>query len=459
MAMMGGRRIPALVVAAALAVPRHCGGQQVQPARPDEARAVVLAAEGVPDLELVYAGLDVTVRRPELSVCDWPIHLFRSADPRAAGVWYGVDPYSRCIVVRTCESNGPDVLGTSFTGDVAAMLPVADMLGIAREYIGHHDRDWKSDEYEAMVSLPGATGNLLEAGGYPKYDPYVAVDFSRRHDDLSHIGIRPRDYVSVLIRSTTGGVWKFMRNALRDVPGWLTGIDQEAASRVAVGAAKTLGVGYAEALTAQRVFQGTPKWEPFYEPCWAVRVGWIREVAAQATREVAWDGALSVLVHAVTAEVLSVDVVPLPGEQVAKVDDERLADFAAVALPGQPWQIDIRGSRAWALIYPRPHVDQAGRLFVPSWFAWLMGVRIEEDEAGFVLRGVRTVRRAKDAARVIDGEAWLPLTAVAAAAEATVDWEPDQRRLHIGPTWPRYQPAPEERSPREIDDGVGELAR
>lgn len=459
MAMMGGRRIPALVVAAALVVPRHCGGQQVQPARPDEARAVVLAAEGVPDLELVYAGLDVVVKRAELQVLPWPLHILRSVDARAGGVWFAVDPWSRRVVARSCERHGPRELGWAPTGDVSDMLTIAEAIGIAQAEFRAREPDVELERYAVSLRLPGLTGDLVERGNYPRYCDYIDVGFTRSEGLPAGLQSPNNDRARVVIRSTSGGVWQFSRVRLEYDFEWPPRITREAATAIAVAAARREGAGFADVTRVSSALLASRRSEQHFVPVWTVSVGWLPEEHVVTGQDTRWSDVMLVDIHANTGDVLGVEQGILADPQDFRISAEQLAVYLDVDPSPRPWTIAIEGLLHWGIIHPRPHVDQAGRLFVPSWFAWLMGVRIEEDETGFLLSGVRTVRRAKDAARVIDGEAWLPLTAVAAAAEATVDWEPDQRRLHIRPTWPRYQPAPEDRSPREIDDGVGEVAR
>lgn len=111
-----------------------------------------------------------------------------------------------------------------------------------------------------------------------------------------------------------------------------------------------------------------------------------------------------------------------------------------------PWRVVVM--RRPVFLYPLPF-EEDGHLYVRDTFAWLMGVRVYQEEDGTILlRGCEDARIPPTALRERHGVRYYPLEELAKASDARMAQQPDERLLVIQVRYPRpmgetrYLPAP-----------------
>jgi len=407
----------------------------------EEAREAVRRFEGVSDLRLQYVGIDWSKHR--ISVWKWPCYLFLADGPNVSRVGYAVDPYTGQIMRRT-DYRVP----VGYRADHSSKKPVADMVSAQQAYqsitrfIQAQEPGFDPAKYQTIISVQnGHYAPYRSDIRFEDYDPDISFQFSREITNATGEKIwLPTDYAYGVLHSETGQVGEYRRINFPLTAPLEPQITEDQAKRIALGVMRRLGKPYAQVERLRLRFQENANYPDCVLLCWAIGVGYAEENWEEG-KSLLLTG-VGIVVHAVTGEVLTL----IPGwpldDLFGQPTREEIEQFRQMPPVEPPWSIDVAGRLGGAVFYPPPYVHHE-RLYVKPTFAWLCGVRVEETEGGFQLKGVHQVRMGMGQTLEHDGERWLPLDAVAEASSAKVEWDPVGRSLAI---WPCY-PGPEEGHP------------
>ncbi len=410
----------------------------------EEAAAEVCQFEGIPDLRLRYIGLDWEKRTEgwgdHHDVWVWPTYVLGSDDSRpeiGRRYGYNVDPYAGQVLKRVdyqikwwTKERNPE--------STDRMLPPPTVVEKAVAFLKRYNPVFLSDEFEMEVDFDGGLRSYSPAITYKKYFPLLSVYFRK------YVMIRERYRVYVPgqvcrlgLDSETGEVAEYWGVNYPLRAPLAPKISEEDAKRIAVGYFNRPGVLYAFAAELWPRLERNASFPDCLVLLWRVNVRHLdRDMClgdwqpGESTRNLREDG---VLLNAQTGEILQGDnpvfwIPPPVTPSLQEVEEFRRTPRVIGGI-----RISVNGH---SVIFSPPPLQRQGRWYVKSTFAWLLGVRGEEEAEGYRLEGVKMMRVPSEDLHHQEGSLWIPLDQVVAAAEGKFEWHPAERWLEVQGTYP-----------------------
>jgi hypothetical protein len=387
----------------------------------------------------------------------WPLYIFVAEAGPQKGAGYTVDPYQGRVVDFDApdQANGKGTAEGEFT--IARMIPPERAFQIAIDMIRRQDPEFDPGSYTIWAS-PFGTRPFLHSpyqpdAQYSEASNTIFFEFARKVQTFAGTEVSdPADQARIDLDALTGRVRFLIRQYLPEQPTPEVRISAEEAKRIALGCVKSLAAldpaehkeSHITTAALAYAYAAHPSWALSSDypncrlPVWYVTVIWQDFLPDLEKEPLCGGNEESIAVHAVTGEVLShswttSDIVPV------KVDQAYLDYYAGLPRQPLPWDIRIGGQMggSWSrFYYPFPE-RRNGELYVKDFFAWLMGVRVELEAEGYLLRGLEDVQVPPAEVWMREGAPWFPLKRLAEASRAKVELDLRERWLKIDPQYPR----------------------
>lgn len=410
----------------------------------EEGIEAVRKFEEVGDLKLKYLGLSWRYGFGERWV--WPLYCFYSIDGRLPEISYSVCPYTGKVISRKdwkVDRKIPE------SGDLEAMIPPKEAFDIVSKFIHKYSPGFQINDYKIWVDelrshyQPNAT--------YKTFTGWISFFFYKQMRGWEGSVTRNlMDKLSVDIHPFTGELCDYWRiNYPVKHLHFRPKISEFEAKKIALGHMKWLNtiypakhrwsrrVGCAFAYRVRASYVICTDYPNYLIPVWYVTV--IYSLSRPDIQNFPYCGGHehSVTIHAESGEVLGSSMVFGTDIPPVKIDAKYLKWYDEIPIQVS-WDISIArtSSGVLGIFYPFPMV-RGKKVYIKPTFAWLMGVKVEEDGEGYRMEGLQKEFVKIKEVIIEDNSVWLPLDKVAKASRAKVKIDLREKWLKIEPGYVR----------------------